>query len=240
MSFDADLEALHHSDQRAVRTVDSLPDDQYGAPSALPGWTCAHVIAHLALNAEGYTRSLEALLDGHELAIYDSNEARDTAIATLATADPSELRDRFFAATHAMRDTFSDLRPEHRAASVNRLPSGPAWPVEGLVAARRLEVEVHHADLGLAYTAADWPADFTARLLDDITRNHAASGNTVPFAAYATDADRTWEVGADAPVVRGTAGELAWWLLGRSTGDGLAADAGELPSIGGWQRPIRA
>jgi maleylpyruvate isomerase len=240
MPFDADLEALHHSDQRAVRTVDSLPDDQYCAPSLLPHWSRAHVIAHLALNAEGYTRALEALLDGHELAVYDSNEARDTDIADLAAAEPSELRDRFFGATHLMRDTFADLRAEHRAASVNRLPTGPAWPVEGMVAARVLEVEVHHADLGLAYTAADWPADFTARLLDDVTRNHTASGTTEPFAAHAADLDRTWSLGADAPVVRGNASDLAWWLMGRGSGSGLASDAGTLPRIGGWQRPVRA
>ena len=47
------FELLPEATQRLVRTVDGLDDDALAAPSGLPDWTRAHVVAHLALNAEG-------------------------------------------------------------------------------------------------------------------------------------------------------------------------------------------
>ena len=49
---DATTASLRDADHRLVRTVDGLSDEQLAAPSLLPGWTRAHVVAHLALNAE--------------------------------------------------------------------------------------------------------------------------------------------------------------------------------------------
>jgi maleylpyruvate isomerase len=51
--------------------------------------------------------------------------------------------------------------------------------------------------------------------------------------AYATDLDRTWELG-DGPTVSGTAADLGWWLTGRGAGEGLSSDSGELPRIEEW------
>lgn len=234
MVDDSTLEALRHSDQRAIRTVDSLTDEQWSEPSGLPGWSRAHVVAHLALNAEGFARALDAIQDGESRAIYDSNDARTAEIEQLATAGPSEIRDRYYAATTRLRHTFGSLTEEQWTHSVHRVPDAPAWPVEVLPRFRRREVEVHHADLGTAYTAHDWPADFTADLLDLLTGNHAKSDQTADFAISATDTDRTWAIGSDSPVVSGTASALAWWLIGRSAGEGLTSDSGPLPAIGPW------
>ena len=56
---------------------------------------------------------------------------------------------------------------------------------------REREVEIHHADLGLAYTRADWPPAFCARLLDLKTDGEAAP----PFSVHATDLDLRWQGG---------------------------------------------
>ena len=51
--------AARRPTQRLVRTVDGLDDDALGgSPALLPGWTRAHVVAHLALNAEGLAGAL--------------------------------------------------------------------------------------------------------------------------------------------------------------------------------------
>ena len=42
------LELLPVADHSLVRTVDALSDSQYAEPSQLPGWSRAHVVAHLA------------------------------------------------------------------------------------------------------------------------------------------------------------------------------------------------
>ena len=54
----ARLRAAPDATQRLVRTVDGLDDEALGGPSGLPDWTRAHVVAHLALNAEGLARVL--------------------------------------------------------------------------------------------------------------------------------------------------------------------------------------
>lgn len=234
MVDDSALDALRLSDQRAIRTVDSLTDEQWREPSVLPDWSRAHVVAHLALNAEGFARALDAIQDNDTLAIYDSNDARNAAIEKLATADPSQIRDRYFAATTRLRHTFGALTEDQWRQSVHRVPEAPAWSVEALPSFRRREVEVHHADLGTTHTALDWPSDFTASLLDLLTRNHAESELTPVFAIKATDLDRTWPVGGYSPVVSGPAGALAWWLMGRDGNTDLTSEQGPLPAVGPW------
>ncbi len=232
----ADVEALHLSDQRAIRTVDSLTDAAWAGPSLLPGWTRAHVVAHLALNAEGFARALKGVLDGEVVPVYPSNEARDADIEQLASAPISDVRDRYFGATQHFRTLAGSLDEEHWRGTILRLPTGPEWSTRSLLPVRRQEVEVHHADLGVAYTQRNWPTDFSRWLLNRTTATHAESPESADFAIRATDLDQTWQVGATAPEVSGTAADLAWWLIGRGSGEGLSP-AGSLPAIGSWQRP---
>jgi maleylpyruvate isomerase len=233
-----DLQTLHRADQRVVRTVDSLDSAAWSGASVLPGWTRAHVVAHLALNAEGLARALGGVQDGETVPIYDSNEARDEAIVELAGQDPSEIRDRFFGATARLRHLFGSLTQDQWAQEVNRLPEGPVWPVGELLTSRLREVEIHHTDLDAGYAATDWPQAFAVDLLDQTVANHVASGTSQPFTAVATDSDRTWDVGATTPVVSGPAAALAWWLVGRGEGRGLTSDHGPLPALGPWGRPV--
>ncbi|MCW2754625.1 MAG: hypothetical protein JWQ32_2036 [Marmoricola sp.] len=234
MTIAEEIYVLHHTDQRAVRTVDSLTDAQWAEPSLLPHWTRAHVIAHLALNAAGLARALEGLLEDERVPIYPSNESRNADIEALATRRVSDIRDCYFAATQHFRTIAGALHEEHWAETVLRLPQGPEWPARSLIAARRQEVEVHHADLGMAYTARDWPPDFTLWLIDRTTGAHADSADSPGFAIRATDLDRSWQVGAAEPEVAGTAADLAWWLIGR--GHSGLSTAGNLPALGPWQR----
>jgi maleylpyruvate isomerase len=219
-----DLEALHRSDQRVVRTVDSLTDEQWAAPSILPGWTRAHVVAHLALNAECFARALAGLAEGEMVPIYDSNESRDAGIEELALAPYGEIRERFFAATQHFRNVADELEDEAWSGTVLRLPTGPEWPAAALVGSRRREVEIHHADLDAGYGHHDWPADFCADLLERESDSPVSPGFTV----HATDLDRSWSLGGAEPVISGTAAELGWWLVGRGSGDGLTGDLPQL------------
>jgi len=228
MTSSVELESLHHSDQRVVRTVDSLTSEQWRDPSLLPEWSRAHVVAHLALNAEGFARALTGLTSGSPVAIYPSNESRNAEIEEFATAPTDDIRERFFAATQHLRTVMEGLSAEQWDGTVNRLPEGPVWPAAGLVEARQREVEVHHADLGASYSHRDWPTDFAVNLLDHVA-------NTQAFAVHATDLGRTWSVGAEAPVVNGTSADLGWWLIGRGTGEDLTCEGG-LPEPGPWQR----
>ena len=232
----SELESLRHSDQRLLRTVDSLSAPQWREPSLLPGWSRAHVVAHLALNAEGFAGALEGLTTGEQVAIYPSQEARNAGIHELAQEDTAEIRERLFAATQRLRDVFALLTAEQWDGTVNRLPEGPVWPVAELLEARQREVEIHHADLGLDYTHASWPVEFAATLVQSAGSVHELSPDSPAFAVRATDLGRDWVLGAAEPIVRGTASALAWWLIGRGEGEGLTAEPGPLPALGPWQR----
>jgi maleylpyruvate isomerase len=232
----AALDALHHSEQRLLRTVDSLSGSDWSAPSVLPGWTRAHVVAHLALNAEALAGAVDGLAHELDVPVYESDQRRDEDIAELAAADPAAVRDRLFGAGQLLRDALESLDPPQWQRSISRLPGGPLWAMATVPGTRRREVEIHHADLDAGYAPANWPADFAVDLLDVVTGDHAASPESPAFGVRATDTGGTWDVGAERPVVEGTAAELGWWLVGRGNGEGLSCDAGELPRLGPWRR----
>src|SRR5688572_24297077 len=64
------LAAVHDATTRYLQTLDGLTSEQLAEPSPLPGWTRAHVVAHLAQHALGTTRALTGLSSGERLPVY--------------------------------------------------------------------------------------------------------------------------------------------------------------------------
>ena len=228
---------LDDSSQAFNLTVDALTSEDLARPSLLPGWTRAHVVAHVALNGEALAACLDGIVHHRPVPMYDSDEQRDADIEELAGAQAADIRDRALGATTLFAEAVALLDEEHLAESVDRLPGGPEWPVATVVPTRRRELEIHHVDLGTPYTRADWPDDFLTELLSAVTMDHAGSP---PFLVRATDLGQDWAVGEGASgtdlVVTGTAADLGWWLTGRGEGEGLATDGGPLPRLGPWRR----
>src|ERR1700712_2684047 len=131
-----DTTALETSATALIRTVDALGAEELAAPSLLPGWTRAHVVAHLALNGTALAGVMDAILREEPVAMYESDEQRDTDIEELAGAEQADLLDRLLAATtqfldaaHAMDEkawtgTFS------RTPGADPVPAGPRTPAE--------------------------------------------------------------------------------------------------------------
>jgi maleylpyruvate isomerase len=224
------LELLESGTRRLIRTVDAMPDDQWAQPSLLPGWSRAHVVAHLTLNAEGLSGALEGVHEGRPVPMYATQEARDDDIADLATTAPSSLRDRFLGSTTVIGESVEELADNLASATIERTPGGRTFTAGDVGTMRVREVEIHHADLGLDYTAADWSDDFVVLLLDSRAPGHDGEG----FVAHATDLDRTWTFGTGGPTVSGVGSALAWWVTGRGSGDGLTSDDGRVPRMEPW------
>lgn len=223
---------LQDANARLVRTVDGLADDDWGAATALPGWTRAHVVAHLALNSEGLAAALAGVVAGETVPMYASQEARDGDIEELARAEPEELRARLLAGVTVLDDALTAVPEDAWGASIERTPgSGRAFVAAAVPGMRLREVEIHHADLGAGYTHRDWPAEFSALVLDAMAKRGAAAD---PFTADPADLAGTWSFGEGGPTVSGSAADLAWWLTGRGTGEGLTSDNGVLPGIEEW------
>ncbi len=231
-----DLTGLDRSCREYTRTVDGLSDEDLAAPSLLPGWTRAHVVAHVALHGLALANVVNGLVHDNPVPMYPSTEDRDEAIESLAGAEPSVLREQHLVATTEFTDALARMHDSHWAGEVDRVPGGPSWPVRAVVPTRRREVEVHHADLGASYSPTDWPEDFVVELLDVVTVDHASSG---PFRVRATDLGRGWTVGGDGgPTVTGPSALLGWWLTGRAASAELSCDTGPLPSLGHWPRAL--
>jgi maleylpyruvate isomerase len=229
------LHLLESATRRLVRTVDAMADFQFTEPSLLPGWSRGHVVAHLVLNAEGLAASLEGVREHRTVPMYASPEARTDDIERLCGAAPAVLRDRMLASTTTIHDSIEALPHALYAARIERTAGSDRTFTAGRVGEMRLrEVEIHHADLDLAYTWAEWPSDFTVLLLD----NRSSVHDGPPFTAHAIDLGRSWAFGRPddqgGPTVSGPGPLLAWWATGRDPGDGLTSDDGELPGMETW------
>lgn len=228
----AHLALLAEADQRLVRTVDGLSADDVVQPSLLPGWSRAHVVAHLALNAEGLAGVLSGAAREEPRPMYASPEARDADIEELAGARLSELRERLLASTQHFQRAAASVPEAGWEARFERTPGGPSFSVANVPLMRLREVEIHHADLGAGYSAADWPDEFAAVLISSMTRRSYPEA----FRVTARDLARSWDLGTGEPGahVTGDAAPLAWWLTGRGDGGDLTVDPGRLPEVPPW------
>ncbi len=226
---------------RLLRTVDAFHGDDWSAPSGLPGWTRAHVVAHLALNAEGLTRVLQGLVADEEepAPMYASDEARDADIDTLAAGDPGEIRARLMGATTELEAAISAVPDDRWATRVERTPGGRTMRADALPGMRLRELEIHHVDLAAGYTPGDWSEAFAVLLLDAMAKR---VDPPVRFEVRPLDVHRVWTLGSGdeggvdggGEVVTGPAADLGWWLTGRPAPDTVSCSRGELPSIEGW------
>lgn len=218
---------------RYLQALTELTDDDVRAPSALPGWTRAHVISHLSRNADAFARVLRAAQAGTEATMYDSDEQRDGDIEAGASRSAAELREDAAASWGRLLQAENEIHDSHLGGTYARTSGATPRPVRRLGTARRIEVEVHHADLLLDYTPRSWPEDF-ARHLISMRQDELAEGPSMVLSS--TDVDGLWKFGpGPGPEVKGAIGDLAWWLVGRGDGGWLDSSTGELPQLPVWK-----
>ena len=226
------LEETVLATSRYLEALHALTDEQAREPSLLPGWSRAHVVTHVSRNADALCNLLQWALTGEECPMYRSQEDRDADIEAGAGRSAAELlRDAAYSADRFERA--ARMLPADRAGRpVTRTPGSDPFPVGTVGAMRWVEVEVHRADLGTGYTAADWPVALLEHLLERREQELAADGRDLVLEVE--ELGRV-EVGNGGPTVSGTAPDVVWWLLGRGEGNGLACSAGPLPDLGRWR-----
>ena len=226
------FELLPEATQRLVRTVDGLEDDELGEPSGLPDWTRGHVVAHLALNAEGLAGVLQGRMEGEPTTMYASDDARSSDIEELAAGDRARLRERFLAGTTRLNDAVDHFPDEWWGETFERTPGGREIRYAAIPGMRLREVEIHHVDLAAGFDPSGWSDAFASHLITAMVKREPSDEG---FRVLATDLARTWEVGdPDETTVSGPVGDLAWWLTGRPPADSLTCSTGELPHVKAW------
>ena len=231
-----DLPGLDHvveSTAALIDTVSRLSDADVREPSLLPGWTRAHVITHVARNADALRNVLHGAEIGEVRAMYVSDEERDAAIEVGADGSAAELLEDLSAACHRWDHAANEVHASHLGGIGKRVDEGegPTFPVRRVGMLRLTEVEVHHADLGCGYTAADFSLILTTHLLDRRRKELDRDGVALRVAPHDGE---SWAAGDGGTEVSGRTADLLWWLLGRGDGAGVTSSEGQLPDLGKW------
>jgi maleylpyruvate isomerase len=161
---------IDQATQRLLDDARTLPEAELRAPSLLPGWTRAHVLAHLARGADAMRNLLIGARSGQDRAAYASAQAREADIERGATMRAGDLMADLADSAMAWRTIVKQLPDEAWQVRVRVLDSAP-FPAAELLTRRLVEVELHHCDLRLRYSPADWPAAFTAMELAEPMRS---------------------------------------------------------------------
>ena len=213
--------------------VAKLSDAELAEPSALPEWSRAHVVAHLARNAEALMRLVTWARTGVETPMYPSRDARAADIAASAAHPPERLRAELSATAAELDAALVALTPAQWQAEV-RSALGRPLPAAQVPWMRIREVWLHAVDLDAGAEVADLPDGVLDLLLDEVSATLSAIDGCPAVELVATDrrfpigsdghpapTDRRWRLGpagldGSAPVVAAPAAALVGWPTGRT------------------------
>lgn len=183
-----------------ARKLRELPDEALLGPSLLPGWTRAHVVAHVGYNARALARFVESARTGAEVPMYESAEARATEIELGATLPARALRNLFDHAEVHLNVEWRDLTDAQWDAVVGGVA------VRDTPWMRAREVWIHAVDLDNGGSFLDFPADLLDRLLPELAAEAGLAG--VPQAGEPADVAR-WLAGRGARRLAGALPDIA-------------------------------
>jgi len=156
--------------QRLLGTAREIADSELRQPSLLPGWTRAHVLAHLARGADVMRHLLVGARSGEDRPALAGDQERADAIEYAAGLGTKELAADVAASAMALRTISRQLPDDAWRFPVRLRDSGP-FPAAEVLTRRLVEVELHHCDLGAGYGPGDWPAAFAEMELTEPTRS---------------------------------------------------------------------
>jgi maleylpyruvate isomerase len=181
----AQRELSDQIDQATQRLLDRarvITEPDLRAPSLLPGWTRARVLAHVSLGADAMRNLLAGVRTGRERPA--GAEAHEAVIEHHAGLRPEELAAGLAGSAMALRTVARQL-PDDRWQVPVRVPGLAPFPAAELLVRRLVEVELHHCDLGAGYGPALWPTAFAAMELPEPMRSWRQDRLGYPAAAQA-------------------------------------------------------
>ncbi|MEW1685853.1 maleylpyruvate isomerase family mycothiol-dependent enzyme [Streptomyces sp. NPDC093594] len=205
-----------------LETADRLTDAELHTPSLLPGWTRAHVIGHVARNAEALVRLATWARTGIRTPMYADRGQRAAEIESSATLPPHVLREELKSTAADLEDALGALETGTWQAEV-KSALGRTIPAAEIPWMRIREVWLHAVDLASGTAFTDLPHALIDILFDDATATLSTRPDCPAVSLTPTDRDRTWHIGPTAthspagPIasVEASAAELLGWLTGR-------------------------
>ncbi len=170
---EAQLGLSDQIDQATQRLLDDariIPEGELRAPSLLPGWSRARVLAHLARGADATRNLLVGARSGQDRGAHASAEAWEADTERTAALSGKDLAADLADSAMALR-TVARRLPDRAWQVRVQVPGLAPFPAAELLTRRLVEVELHHCDLATGYTAADWPEFFAALELAEPMRS---------------------------------------------------------------------
>jgi maleylpyruvate isomerase len=208
-----------------------MGEEAFTAPSALPGWSRAHVLTHVARNADALINLLTWARTGVRTPAYAGREQRDADIEAGARRSPAEIRDDVVESSDRLAQVVRAMPAAAWSAQVQNA-QGRDLTATDIPWLRAREMWIHAVDLDVGASFSDMPAPMVTELLADVTAMMARKPDC-PALHLVTVDGAEWSVGdpGAALTIRGPAPELAAWLLGRSKGRHLRTADGAKPPI---------
>lgn len=165
--------------------VDQLDDADFASPTGLPGWTKAHLIAHVHFNALALRRLARWAATGDPHPMYASSEQRNDEIASGSRLPPATLRLVVRHSAALLAEDLAALTDESWLREVVTA-QGRTVPATEIPWLRAREVAIHAVDLGIGVTFDNLPDDFVNALLVDVVRRRSNLGEGPGLAAWLT------------------------------------------------------
>lgn len=216
------------------RALQRVTDPHLDGPTLLPHWSCRHLIAHVAANADALGNLVHWAATGEERPMYVSAEQRNADIESGSAKDLADLRSWVVSSAGRLRDGLAGLNDQQWQHRV-RTAQGREVPATEIPWMRAREVMVHSVDLDVDILFDDLPVEFLAALVLDIVGKRTAQADGPPLSVVATDIDQSWSIpgGGDSVRIDGRLADVAGWLAGRTT-RGVSSDNGALPALPRW------
>jgi len=217
-----------------ARALESLPDEDLRGMSGLPGWTRAHVVAHVSANAQAIGRLLHWARTGEVTPMYPSIEERDLEIETGSQLASPELRAWFAGTDGDLLASFQGL-PEQAWDSIVVTAQGREVPASETLWMRSREVCIHAVDLDAGVSFGELPTGFLLRLVDEAVARHSVSDGALSITIDSPEGHRLQIVGAgDGVRVEGAVPAVAQWLTGRGEHGVRPIEGSDIPALGKW------
>jgi len=224
------LALLAHETRLLMTTAASLDDESVLVDSLCEGWTRAHVLSHIARNADALGNLVSWAVTGTPRAMYVSPEAREADIQAGSTrpfkeilTDVEDSAARFAEAAPGLAGSPQQVEVVMRAG---RKVLGGHLP-----ALRLMEVVIHHVDLDAGYTFAEADPGFVRRAIANSVNRMMASPEAPSVVMRSAEGD-SWSIGDGAQEVTGSNAAMLSWLT-RGDVRGVLSDA-PLPKMPAW------
>ncbi|MFG1838149.1 maleylpyruvate isomerase family mycothiol-dependent enzyme [Micromonospora sp. NPDC049175] len=221
---------------RVLATIERLGEDEVRGPSRLPGWSRAHVLAHLNRGADSRVRLLESARTGRVIRQYPDEAYREREIEQWAGRSLADLVADFRVSDERLRAAIADHPADCWGRNVRWL-GAEERSVDDVVPSRLRELEVHHVDLDAGYGPRDWPDWFVQAELPGVVDGLRDRPEVPDLRLVVSGEDAAYQFGArPTRTVEGESSVLLAWLTGRGDGGGLTVEpAGPLPQLPDWK-----